>query len=265
MSMGPGGIGQSGGHAPSNLNDNMAPVMPPTSMMQSQMSNGEIWKQAFIFSTWICFSHINPDLACTHTCLSDPDDTACLFAAVPPCLNRHRISLTVFPHCLQVKVLCSANGPTVRFVFGHSHYCFLSVSNLFWHSSLKISTTIQASCKDELNVGSWLTCCGTSWERVLAALTLRVCRQAPATPTCSSSHLVRCSRLFPQHHSACPPAASVARPQPLATANPCPPHRAAWSKALGQAMALPPLLPLHPHPLLPPPAATSTCSPTKVS
>ncbi|XP_074538463.1 calcium-responsive transactivator-like isoform X1 [Halichoeres trimaculatus] len=40
MSMGPGGMGQSGGHAPSNLNDNMTPGLPPTSMMQSQMSNG---------------------------------------------------------------------------------------------------------------------------------------------------------------------------------------------------------------------------------
>ncbi|KAL7399615.1 hypothetical protein ABVT39_027604 [Epinephelus coioides] len=40
MSMGPAGMGQSGGHAPSNLNDNMAPGLPPTSMMQSQMSNG---------------------------------------------------------------------------------------------------------------------------------------------------------------------------------------------------------------------------------
>ncbi|XP_074538465.1 calcium-responsive transactivator-like isoform X3 [Halichoeres trimaculatus] len=39
MSMGPGGMGQSGGHAPSNLNDNMTPGLPPTSMMQSQMSN----------------------------------------------------------------------------------------------------------------------------------------------------------------------------------------------------------------------------------
>ena len=39
--MGPGGMGQSGGHAPSNLNDSMAPGLPPTSMMQSQMSNGE--------------------------------------------------------------------------------------------------------------------------------------------------------------------------------------------------------------------------------
>ncbi|KAL6119203.1 ss18l1 [Pungitius sinensis] len=40
MSMGPGGMGQSGGHAPNNLNDAMAPGLPPTSMMQSQMSNG---------------------------------------------------------------------------------------------------------------------------------------------------------------------------------------------------------------------------------
>ncbi|XP_067383235.1 calcium-responsive transactivator-like isoform X5 [Channa argus] len=40
MSMGPGGMGQSGGHGPNNLNDNMAPGLPPTSMMQSQMSNG---------------------------------------------------------------------------------------------------------------------------------------------------------------------------------------------------------------------------------
>lgn len=39
--MGPGGMGQSGGHVQSNLNDSMAPGLPPTSMMQSQMSNGE--------------------------------------------------------------------------------------------------------------------------------------------------------------------------------------------------------------------------------
>nr|XP_019951839.1 PREDICTED: calcium-responsive transactivator isoform X2 [Paralichthys olivaceus] len=40
MSIGPGGMGQSGGHAQSNLNDTMAPGLAPTSMMQSQMSNG---------------------------------------------------------------------------------------------------------------------------------------------------------------------------------------------------------------------------------
>ncbi|XP_030590687.1 calcium-responsive transactivator isoform X2 [Archocentrus centrarchus] len=40
MSLVPGGMGQSGGHAQSNLNDNMGPALPPTSMMQSQMSNG---------------------------------------------------------------------------------------------------------------------------------------------------------------------------------------------------------------------------------
>lgn len=55
MSMGPGGIGQSGGHTPSNLNDNMAPVIPPTSMMQSQMSNGELWKQVFILPPGFVF------------------------------------------------------------------------------------------------------------------------------------------------------------------------------------------------------------------
>ena len=41
MPMGPGGMGPSGGHTPSNLNDTMAPGLAPTSMMQSQMSNGE--------------------------------------------------------------------------------------------------------------------------------------------------------------------------------------------------------------------------------
>ncbi|XP_023155009.1 calcium-responsive transactivator isoform X3 [Amphiprion ocellaris] len=45
MSMGPGGMGQSGGHAPNNLNDNMAPGLPPTSMMQSQMSNVSMMHQ----------------------------------------------------------------------------------------------------------------------------------------------------------------------------------------------------------------------------
>ncbi|XP_065817736.1 calcium-responsive transactivator isoform X3 [Labrus bergylta] len=39
MSIGPGVMGQSGSHAPSNLNDNMAPGLPPTSVMQSQISN----------------------------------------------------------------------------------------------------------------------------------------------------------------------------------------------------------------------------------
>lgn len=53
MSMGPGGMGQSGGHVLSNLNDNMAPGMPPTSMMQSQMSNGENVPQ-------ICMLQFNP-------------------------------------------------------------------------------------------------------------------------------------------------------------------------------------------------------------
>ncbi|KAM6924547.1 calcium-responsive transactivator-like [Xenentodon cancila] len=40
MSLGPGGMGQLGVHVPNNLNDSMPPGMPPTSMMQSQMSNG---------------------------------------------------------------------------------------------------------------------------------------------------------------------------------------------------------------------------------
>ncbi|XP_078111530.1 protein LSM14 homolog B isoform X4 [Sander vitreus] len=40
MSMAPGGMSQSGGHTPSNLNDNMAQGLPPASLMQSQMSNG---------------------------------------------------------------------------------------------------------------------------------------------------------------------------------------------------------------------------------
>ncbi|XP_041702606.1 calcium-responsive transactivator isoform X5 [Coregonus clupeaformis] len=48
-SMGPGGIGQSGGsgplHSQSNLNDTMAPGLPPTSMMQSQMSNVSMMHQ----------------------------------------------------------------------------------------------------------------------------------------------------------------------------------------------------------------------------
>ncbi|XP_063321203.1 calcium-responsive transactivator-like isoform X3 [Pelmatolapia mariae] len=45
MSLGPGGMGQSGGHAQSNLNDNMGPALPPTSMMQSQMSNVSMMHQ----------------------------------------------------------------------------------------------------------------------------------------------------------------------------------------------------------------------------
>ncbi|XP_072552244.1 calcium-responsive transactivator-like isoform X1 [Salminus brasiliensis] len=43
MSMGPGGIGPSGGqslHSQTNLNDSMGSGMPPTSLMQSQLSNG---------------------------------------------------------------------------------------------------------------------------------------------------------------------------------------------------------------------------------
>ncbi|XP_037334245.2 calcium-responsive transactivator-like isoform X2 [Pungitius pungitius] len=45
MAMGPGGMGQSGGHAPNNLNDALAPGLPPTSMMQSQMSNVSMMHQ----------------------------------------------------------------------------------------------------------------------------------------------------------------------------------------------------------------------------
>ncbi|XP_071332839.1 calcium-responsive transactivator-like isoform X4 [Trachinotus anak] len=45
MSMGSGGMGQSGGHAPSNLSDSMAPGLPPTSMMQSQMNNVSMMHQ----------------------------------------------------------------------------------------------------------------------------------------------------------------------------------------------------------------------------
>lgn len=108
---------------------------------------------------------------------------------------------------------------------------------------------------------------GTSWERGLAALTLRVCHQAPVMLTCiSRSSLVRCSRLFPQQPTAFPPAAMVAQPQALATVTLCPPTRAAWSMALDMAMApQPPRLPPFPHPLRPLVAATSTCSPIKVS
>ncbi|KAG5838413.1 calcium-responsive transactivator-like isoform X1 [Anguilla rostrata] len=44
INMGPGGMGQSGSsqslHSQSNLNDSMATGLPPTSLMQSQMSNG---------------------------------------------------------------------------------------------------------------------------------------------------------------------------------------------------------------------------------
>ncbi|XP_027133014.1 calcium-responsive transactivator isoform X7 [Larimichthys crocea] len=47
MSMGPGGMGQSGGHGQSNLNDNVAPGLPPTSMMQSQMSNAQAGGQHY--------------------------------------------------------------------------------------------------------------------------------------------------------------------------------------------------------------------------
>ncbi|XP_014910210.1 calcium-responsive transactivator isoform X2 [Poecilia latipinna] len=40
MSMDPGRMSHSGGHAPSNLNDSIGSGVTPTSMMQSQMSNG---------------------------------------------------------------------------------------------------------------------------------------------------------------------------------------------------------------------------------
>lgn len=89
----------------------------------------------------------------------------------------------------------------------------------------------------------------------LAALTVHVCRQAPAMPPCSSS------RLFPPRPSTCQPAATVAWPP--ATATLCPPPWAAWSRAPGLDMALP--LPPQPHPPLLPPAVTPACSPAKVS
>lgn len=60
MSMGPGGMGQSVGHGPSNLNDNMASGLPPTSMMQSQMTNGES-------SSLMCFIRRNTGLCKRHT------------------------------------------------------------------------------------------------------------------------------------------------------------------------------------------------------
>ena len=46
MGMGPAGMVQGGGsalHSQSNLNDNMTSGLPSTSMMQSQMSNGETY------------------------------------------------------------------------------------------------------------------------------------------------------------------------------------------------------------------------------
>lgn len=63
LSIGPGGMGQSGGHGPSNLNDTMAQAAPPTSMMQSHMTNGAIhiliWIIGVVFS-WILVYNVSP-------------------------------------------------------------------------------------------------------------------------------------------------------------------------------------------------------------
>lgn len=46
-------VGQSGAHGASNINDNIVMGLPPTSMMQTQMSNGEFMRMlafALIFN-----------------------------------------------------------------------------------------------------------------------------------------------------------------------------------------------------------------------
>lgn len=122
MSMGPAGMGQSGGHAPSNLNDNMAPGLPPTSMMQSQMSNGEILH--IPLPSMIIIFHTNPDLVCTHTAPSCCPSPVLCARLIPNllhvCLQRqyHFLSVTVslvFISCKYLMMLCSADGLIVRF------------------------------------------------------------------------------------------------------------------------------------------------------
>jgi len=108
MSMGSGGMGQSGGHAPSNLSDSMAPGLPPTSMMQSQMNNGESSSQMlqinsrsyqhhFSAQTQKCV-HMSSSTLLSVLCLehlSDPDFAACLSADTIPCPVCRSASLIV--------------------------------------------------------------------------------------------------------------------------------------------------------------------------
>lgn len=171
MSMGPGGMGQSGGHAPSNLNDNMAPGLPPAAMMQSQMSNGEILHTNVHFSDQTLV-HVNfsfpyePRLG-VHTYgsillsvprlepSSDPDFACMLVCGYSSmsCLSRCLPSLS--SHFPQV---CSADGPIVRFVCSYGEFCFVSVSDSFFTHAIHTHYSIllqprKLPVKDELNVG----------------------------------------------------------------------------------------------------------------
>lgn len=76
MSMGPGGINQSGGHTASNLNDNVS-GMPATSMMQGQMSNGEISMKLFSTHLQIYSANTHLDVVVLPRKLSDPGFAAC--------------------------------------------------------------------------------------------------------------------------------------------------------------------------------------------
>lgn len=88
--MGPGGISQSGGHTASNLNDNVAGI-PPTSMMQSQISNGEISMK--LFST-----HLQIYSANTH-----------LNVVVLPHTLKACLILALLHACLELQLLSPHN------------------------------------------------------------------------------------------------------------------------------------------------------------
>lgn len=118
--MGPGGISQSGGHTASNLNDNVA-GMPPTSMMQSQMSNGEISMKLFP-------PHLQIYSANTHLSV----------VGLPPTLKACPI-LALLHACLELQLLSPHNFLDAIFPAWYAQsnpelmVRFLPVSNSFLH------------------------------------------------------------------------------------------------------------------------------------
>uniref|UniRef100_A0A8C7XCY1 SS18L1 subunit of BAF chromatin remodeling complex n=1 Tax=Oryzias sinensis TaxID=183150 RepID=A0A8C7XCY1_9TELE len=81
-------VGQSGAHGASNINDNIVMGLPPTSMMQTQMSNGEFMRMLAFALVFIHFHHVT----CFEILLPV---TAILFPIVASMMHHQSAA----PHC----------------------------------------------------------------------------------------------------------------------------------------------------------------------